>query len=325
MDEVRIGFVGAGGNARGHMGRLGEVEGARIVAICDISAEAAGAAAQEHGGAVYTDHHQMLDEVEMDALYVSVPPFAHTDAEVLAAQAGIHLFVEKPVVLDMDKGLEILAAIQDAGVLSGVGYQLRLLDTSQRIRAYLAGRQVAMISSHRWGGLPGTPWWRVMDRSGGQLHEQTTHQLDLMRFMMNAEVVEVYARYDLLTMQDIEGITIPDSQAALLTFDNGTIATITTSPMMTQGGGKSDIVMLLRDQMIGWSPSAVTVAGLPAPELEGEPQTAPTIDAVFVAAIRAGDQDLIPCSYEDGLRTCDVTLAANESARTGRPVKPRMA
>lgn len=324
MNEVRIGFVGAGGNARGHMTRLQEVEGVRIVAICDVNEEAAQAAAQEYGALSFTDHHRMLDEVEMDALYVSVPPFAHTDAEILAAQAGLDLFVEKPVVLDMDKGLEILEAIRRAGVLSCVGYQLRLLDTSRRIRAYLADRQVAMISSHRWGGLPGTPWWRVMEQSGGQLHEQTTHQLDLMRFVTGAEVVEVYARYDLLTMHDIEGITIPDSQAALLTFDNGAIATITTSPMMTRGGGKSDLNLLLRDQIIGWSPSAISVTGLPAPELEGEPRETPTIDAVFVEAIRTGDQELIPCSYEDGLRTCDVTLAANESAATGRPVKPRM-
>lgn len=324
MTEVRIGFVGAGGNARGHMARLAQIEDTRIVAVCDVVEEAARAAAQEHQAEAYTDHHRMLEEVEMDALYVSVPPFAHSDAEIAAAQAGLHLFVEKPVVLNMDRGLQILEAIQSADVLSCVGYQLRLLDTTQRIKAWLVGRQVAMISSHRWGGLPGTPWWRVMEQSGGQLHEQTTHQLDLMRYMTGSEVVEVYARYDLLTMQDIEGITIPDSQGVLMTFDSGAIATILTSPMMTQGGGKSDLSFLLRDRIIGWSSGQITVTGLPAPELEGEPKETPNIDEVFVEAVRAGDQSLIPCSYEDGLRTADVTLAANESAQTGRPVKPRM-
>ncbi len=325
MSEVRIGFVGAGGNARGHMGRLSEIEGVEIVAICDVVEESARQAAEEFGARVYTGHREMLDQVEMDALYVSIPPFAHTDAEVLAAQAGLHLFVEKPVVLSMDKGFEVLEAIEAAGVLSCVGYQVRLMDTSRRVRAYLSDRQVAMISSHRWGGLPGQPWWRVMEQSGGQLHEQTTHQLDLMRFCTGDEVVEVYARYDRLTMDDVEGITIPDSQAALLTFARGTIATIVTSPMMTRGGGKSDINFLLRDQIIGWSPREITVSGVEAPELEGEPEETQNIDQAFVSAIRAGDQSLIPCSYEDGLRTCDVTLAANESARTGEAVRPRMA
>ncbi|MEA3400923.1 MAG: Gfo/Idh/MocA family oxidoreductase [Armatimonadota bacterium] len=325
MTEVRVGFVGAGGNARGHMNRLSDIEGVNIVAICDVVEETAAEAAETHSASAYIDHHDMLDEVEMDALYVSVPPFAHTDAEIIAAQAGIHLFVEKPVVLNMDTGLEILEAIREAGVLSCVGYQLRLMDTSQRVRAYLADRQVAMISSHRWGGLPGTPWWRVMDQSGGQLHEQTTHQLDLMRFCTGDEVVEVCARYDRLTMDDVEGITIPDSQGVLMTFASGTIATIVTSPMMTQGGGKSDISFLLRDQIIGWSPRQISVSGLEAPELEAEPEERPSIDEVFVQAIREGDQSLIPCSYEEGLRTCDVTLAANRSAETGRPVAPQMA
>ncbi len=324
MDEIRFGFVGAGGNARGHMERLSAVEGAEIVAICDINEGAASAAASEYGADAYTDHREMIDSVEMDALYVSIPPFAHTDAELLAAEAGLHLFVEKPVVLDMDKGFEILEAIEKAGVLSSVGYQLRLLDTSKRLRNYLADRQVAMISSHRWGGLPGAPWWRRMEQSGGQLHEQTTHQLDLMRYCTGDEIVEVYARYDRLTMDDIEDITIPDSQGVLMTFASGTIATLTTSPMMTQGGGKSDINYLLRDQIIGWSPREITVQGVDAPQLAGEPEETPNIDETFVRAIREGDQSIIPCSYEDGLRTCDVTLAANRSAESGQPVTPEM-
>ncbi len=329
MSEVKIGFIGAGGNARGHMTRLGDVEQARIVAICDLSEDAAGSAVEEFGGAAFADYHAMLDEVEMDALYISIPPFAHTDAEILAAQAGLHLFVEKPVVVEMDRGLEILDAIRAAGVLSSVGYQLRLMDTSQRIRAYLADRTVAMISSHRWGGFPGVPWWRVMDQSGGQLHEQTTHQVDLMRYLTGHEVVEVYAHYDLLAMGDVEGIAIPDSQAAMFTFDNGTIATVTTSPMMMQGGGKSDLNFLLRDQIVGWSAGQVSVMGLEAPDLAGEAQEMPGapahIDEAFVRAILAGDQSLIPCSYEDGLRTADVTLAANASSRAGEPVRPKMA
>lgn len=324
MEQVRIGFVGAGGNARGHMGRLAEVEGADIVAVADLAQERAREAAAEHGATAYTDHRAMLDTEELDALYVSVPPFAHTDAEVLAAGAGLHLFVEKPVVLDMDKGFEILEAIQQAGVLSAVGYQLRLVDSSQRLRAYLADKTVAMISSHRWGGLPGTPWWRVMDQSGGQLHEQTTHQLDLMRYVTGDEVVEVNARYALRTMGDIENITIPDSQAVLLEFASGALATLTTSPMMTRGGGKSDIVFLLRDQMLEWSVGGVKGVPETPEELAGEPAETPNIDQVFVQAILSGDQSLIPCSYEDGLRSCAVTLAANQSAATGRPIKPAL-
>lgn len=322
MDELRIGFVGAGGNARGHMSRLVQIEGVRIVAVADVSEERAQQAAAEHGAQAYGDYHPMLDGEDLDALYVSVPPFAHTDAEILAARRGLHLFVEKPVVLNLDKGLEILEAIREAGVLSAVGYQLRLMDSTRRLKSFLAGKTVGMISSHRWGGLPSTPWWRVMEQSGGQLHEQTTHQLDLMRFVTGDEVVEVYARYALRTMADVENFSIPDSQAVLLEFASGALATLTTSPMMTKGGGKSDVAFLLRDLILEWSPTGVRGIPETPEELAGESAETPNIDQVFVQAIRAGDQSLIPCSYEDGLRTCAVTLAANESAATGQPVKP---
>ncbi len=324
MSEVRIGFVGAGGNARGHMGRIAAIDGVSIVGIADVVEELAEETSAEYGATAYTSHHELLDREALDGLYVSIPPFAHTDAEVLAAAAGVALFVEKPVVLDMDKGFEVLEAIKSAGVLSSVGYQLRLLDSTERLRAYLADKSVAMISSHRWGGLPGTAWWRVMDKSGGQLHEQTTHQLDVMRYVMADEVVSVTAHYSLRAMSDVEGITIPDSQAVLMEFASGTLATISTSPMMTQGGGKSDIVFLLRDQMIEWSAGGVKSSPEQVAAFEGEMVEMPNIDEMFVAAIRAGDQSLIPCSYEDGLRTCAITLAANESAATGKTVKPAM-
>src|SRR5439155_16568344 len=117
-----------------------------------------------------------------DALYVCVPPFAHEDAELIAARKGIHLFVEKPVALDVDWGASVAAVIRETGILSSVGYSLRYLPATETARRYLAGKEIAMVASHRWGGLPETPWWRVMEQSGGQLVEMTTHQVDLMRY-----------------------------------------------------------------------------------------------------------------------------------------------
>jgi len=265
----------------------------------------------------------MLDKEELTALYVSVPPFAHTDAEVLAAQKGLHLLLEKPVCLSMDKGFEILEAIERAGVLSCVGYQLRYTDVTQRLKAYLADKTIGMISSHRWGGLPGTAWWRVMDQSGGQLVEQTTHQVDIMRYVAG-EIVEAYAKYATRTMGDVENFTIPDSQAVLFEFESGALATMSTSPMAGGKAGKGDISFLLHEQRVDWSGSKVT-GSPPVPAFEGEPKETPNIDQVFVAAIRAKDQSLIASSFRDGLMSLDATLAANESAATGKPVRTKMA
>jgi predicted dehydrogenase len=323
MSEVRAAFIGAGGNAGGHMTRFAEVEGARIVAVCDIDEARATEAAGKFGAVAYTDHHRMLDEVDCEVVYVSVPPFAHTDAEILAARKGCAVFVEKPVTLSMEQGFEILEAIEGNGVLSCVGFQLRLLDPVKRARTWLADKTVAMISSHRWGGLPGTPWWRVMSKSGGQLVEQTIHQVDAIRYLAG-DVVEVYARYALRTMSDVEGFDIPDSQAVLMVMRSGALMTLTTSPMMTKGGGRSDIVFLLRDQILTVGFQGNSLAPGEDPWLCAPPEPTPNIDQVIVQAVRTGDQSLLPCSYREGLKTLDAVLAANRSAQSGKPERTLM-
>lgn len=318
-DQIRVAFVGAGGMAQSHMGNLSAIEDIKIVGICDVAEERAAEVAEKYSAAPYTEYRRMLDEVEIDALYVVVPPFAHEDAEVLAVRNGTHLFVEKPVVINMDKGYEIAEAIDKAGVLSCVGYQLRLLDSVQRARRYLANRTLGMVTSHRWGGLPGAPWWRVMGRSGGQMHEQTTHQIDLMRYL-GGEIVEVYAQYSLRTLGGVENLDIPDCQAAMFKYIDGAIGLVATSPMMRRGGGVSDLKFLVDDHILEWRVNGNTLTPDDDAEVIAEPEQTGTIDAAFMEAIRLGHSGPIPCSYRSGLQTSAVTLAANESARCGKPI-----
>jgi len=322
MEETRVAFIGAGGNASGHMKRVKEVDGATIVAICDVAEDRTQAAAAEMGASAwYADHHALLDKEDFDALYISVPPFAHTDAEILAAQKGAALFVEKPVVLDMEQGIEILEVIEKAGVVSCVGYQLRYLDAAQRVKQYLSDKTVAMVSHHRWGGLPGTAWWRVMEQSGGQLVEQTTHGVDMMRYVLG-DIVEVYAKYATRTMADVENLTIPDSQEVLLEFDTGALGLVSTACM---GGGKSDMSFLLRDGTLEFGYTNYKISPDPGGEYAEPLAETASIDDVFIEAVRAKDQSKILSSYRDGLKTCDVTLAANRSATLNRPVRPYFA
>jgi predicted dehydrogenase len=323
MSNLQVGFIGAGGNARGHMGRVAEIEGATIAAVCDVDGARAAEAAQEHGARVYVDHMEMLDAETLDALYISVPPCAHTDAEIEAAGRGIHLFVEKPVHLSMDAALRICEAIDEAGIITCVGYQLRYLDPTQKLKQWLSGKTIGLVATTRWGGLPGTPWWRVMEESGGQLVEQTTHQIDLMRYFAG-EVVEVSARYALRTMGDVEDFGIPDAQALWMRFASGALGTCTTSCMAVEGGSKGDLDVLLKSQRVGWAADRVTSSPEVA-ELSGPYAEMPNIDRVFLDAVRSGSRRKILSSYLDGVRTLDVTLTANRSAeRDGEPLPTRL-
>jgi predicted dehydrogenase len=292
-----------------------------IVALADIAEEKARAAADQFGGKAFSDYRAMLDETEMDALYVCVPPFAHEDAEILAARRGIHLFVEKPVALTMEKAQEIAAVIRETGVLSSAGYVLRYFKGTALARKMLEGREIAMVTSHRWGGIPGVPWWRSMDRSGGQLVEMTTHQVDLMRYL-GGDIAEVSSRSDFRVLKDLPDFTIPDAQIALFQFASGAIGCVSNSCALTKGGGRGDLDFVTRDAVVRWEGETASVS--PSDAIETPEATGPqrSIDAAFVEAVRTGNRSLILCDYEEGLKTLDVTLCANRSAAEGgRPVK----
>lgn len=317
---VRVGFVGTGGIATHHLEQLRKVEGAQVVALCDVAEARAQEAAGKFGGKVYTDYRKMLDAETLDALYICIPPFAHSDAEILAARKGIHLFVEKPVSLDVGLGLKINEEIQKAGVISSVGYSLRYTPAAEAMRRFLQGKTIAMVTSNRWGGVPGTSWWRVMAQSGGQLVEQTTHQVDLMRYLAG-EIVEVYARYAQRVIGDLENATIPDVQVATFQFASGAVGSITTSCALTKGGGQSDVTVILRDMWVRYGKEVtVSPAGAASVPVSADPMS--DIDASFIRAVQTGDRSLIKCSYEDGLKSAAVCLAANESAASGRPARP---
>jgi len=123
--SVRIGFIGTGGIAQSHIGRLREIPEAEIVAVCDIDEARVRSVAEPLGAAVYTDGARLIAGERLDALYVCVPPHAHGDLEIQAARKGLPLFVEKPVNLDLDAALAACRAIREAGVMSQVGYGMR--------------------------------------------------------------------------------------------------------------------------------------------------------------------------------------------------------
>jgi len=324
--SVRVGFVGTGGIATGaHMPALQKTAGVEFVAHCDPVRARAQAAADRFGGQVYADHHELLEKADVDALYVCVPPNAHTDAETIAAGKGIHLYVEKPIVLDMEKGLEIWEAVKKANIITSVGYQMRYSPGVQWVKQFLQDKQVGMVAGNRWGGIAGDEhhWWRVQTISGGMFHEQATHGMDLIRYVVG-EVANVFARYSLTVLTGVPNLDIPDSQVILLEFRNGATGYYAANCSLTQGGGWSAHDFIARDVMVRHTWGGVTVSPEDAVTVE-LPEQKMNADEAFIEAIRTGDRSLILTDYLDGLKTCEVTLAANESAETGKPVAMRLA
>jgi predicted dehydrogenase len=318
--SVKIGFVGCGGIANAHMKNLAQMENAELVAFCDIVGEKAQAAADEYGGQAFTDHREMYEQAEMDAVYVCLPPFAHTDQEVLAAQAGLSLFVEKPIAISMEKAREIEAAIADADIIDCVGYHFRYHDTTAWAKEALGDQTIAIVLGYWMGGFPQVAWWRVMDESGGQILEQTTHIIDLARYFAG-EVERVSAEMALRVMHDVENISITDVGTVNLRFESGAIGNITNScipPGMMGSGlnvaGEDTVCLITQDTL-----KIKTADGVEEKSWEW---IAPhwRESEVFVKAVETGDASEILSPYSDAVKSLAVSIAANESAETGQPV-----
>jgi myo-inositol 2-dehydrogenase / D-chiro-inositol 1-dehydrogenase len=318
-EEVRVGFIGCGGNARGHMRRVREIPGARIVGVCDVVEEAARKAADETGAEPYTDHRRLLERSDLRAVYISIPVFAHGQPEFDTIERGLPFLVEKPVAIDMQTAREIEAAVRQANLLTAVGYQLRYSGTVDVAQQLLDGQRLGLVNGRYWcnsgAGNPGL-WLRQMAKSGGQLVEQATHTIDMMRCLAG-EVTEVYCAS---TQQVLKEIDCPDFNAVTLKFANGAVGSLTTSWAFGQGWGNTNVVeILFEDAMLSWTHSTLTLYR--EGKAEEHSPSGPGVDEVFIEAVRTGDGSTIRSPYSDAVKSLAVSLAMNRSARENYPVK----
>jgi len=316
---VKIGFIGAGGIANAHMNALQVVEDVQIVAIADVIQERAESAAARFLARAYSDYHEMIESEKMDAIYVCVPPFAHEDQEVLAAQKGIHLFVEKPVAVNMDTARRVRDAIMRSDIVTAVGYHWRYGSNTERAREFLRDRQIGMVLGYWMGGFPGVMWWRQMARSGGQMVEQTTHIFDLARYICG-DVAEVYAAYANRVSQNIPEFDVYDVGTATLKFETGVVGTISNTCILSVPNTvglhviAKDLVVEIHGDLKIIEPGHTEV-------FTGGSNAMLEENKAFIEAVRTGNTDGIRSTYADALKTLATTLACNESAATGKPVK----
>ena len=317
---VKIGFIGTGGIANAHMSALAGMDDVELKAFMDIREDRAEEAAHKHRGRAYSDHNAMLDSEELDAVYVCVPPFAHTGQELAVVRRGLALFVEKPVALSMAHAREIEAAIDEAGVISSVGYHWRYYDTTEAATVALAGKSVGMTLGYWMGGMPGVHWWRVKAESGGQMVEQTTHICDLSR-LFAGEVDTIYAAMALRALGNVEALDVPDVGAAVLRYESGAIGAIHNTCVLSQGYTVG-IHIIAHDLVVQQTGGLLKII-TPDEVHEHHPRVNPTIaiNAAFVEAVRTGERENIRSPYSDSVKTLAISLAANKSDETGEPVR----
>lgn len=317
---VRLGFIGTGGIVGHHLRTLTQLSDAQLVAFCDVVLDKAQSAASTYGGKAYDNYVRMFDSEKLDAVYICLPPFAHGDQELEAVKRGLPIFVEKPVATTTAKADQILAAIQKKGLISAVGYHWRYMDLTAKARERLAGQAVGFALGSWTGGMPGVAWWRVLEQSGGQIVEQTTHIFDLARYLMG-EVKSVHAAARTGLLKDVEHYSVHDASITNLTFASGAIASITSACMLSTGGYVG-LDLYLKDQVLRIDHRNLSVEKASGKEIFYLANN-PTLDedAAFLRAVQSGDSSGIRCPYAEAVKTLKLTLAATQSAIEKRVVE----
>jgi len=336
---VRVGMVGVGDQGERHLRCLSQIEDAEIVALNDTNVVRAEEVAKRFGARAYGSFEEMLDEARLDALFVIVPPFARGPYEVAAARRGIHIFVEKGIALSMKTANEIDKAIREAGVISSVGQQCRYWEVTDKVQELLKDRPIGFVQGYYMGGVT-VGWDGLKSGSGGVLHNRGCHSVDLIRYLVG-EIQSIYAAYGARPLPSSADFDVEQVQTLTLKFESGIVGSMTATGF-TEVHSTNPFIMRLGVDIFTpdcvfqldwarrhyWNRGANSGLGVLRIVKRGQVEVIEPLDdswlaedRSFIEAVKTGDHSVVRCSFSDALWTCAVTLAADQSAASGKEVR----
>jgi len=315
----------------------------RLAATCDIVEERARAAAERFGAGRYaTDYRDLFCSGGVDAVSLCLPHHLHADAAIAAAEAGIHVFCEKPIATTPADADRIIAACDRAGVRLGVCYQNRYNLASRALRkAVDHGRfgrllQAGITFQNRKSPdyyAPGDWHGRWATEGGGALTTQAIHTMDLMLWLMGP-AASVQARMATL----VHAIEVEDTAAAAIEFASGALGTVVATTaahtfwsQRLEVTGTHGKAVLLNNRIVEWdfadgAPDRAAVTAID--ELRETPDErgryGPGHERIlrdFVGCLLAGRRFAL--DGREGRRISDLLWAIYESGRTGQLVRLR--
>jgi predicted dehydrogenase len=355
VTPVRVGLIGCGKVGQIHAAGLRGLAEAELTAVCDVSPERVGAFADRYGARGYTDVGALLREAGVETVVIGTPHPQHAAPAVRAAEAGVHVLVEKPLAATLADCDAMLRAADRAGVLLGVISQRRFYEPVRRMKEAIdvgkIGRPaLGVFTMYSWrepAYYRSDPWRGKWDtEGGGVLVNQSPHQLDLLRWFLGpvAEVSGYWANVN------HPGVDVDDTAVAVLRFQNGGLGAIVTSVAQKPGihtkvhvhGTSGASVGVETDRGATFIAGMTAIAEPPLNDvwtIPGEENLLSSfqaedrarftqIDAAthyhglqiqdFLRAVREGRPPLV--TGEDGRAVVELFTAIYRSNREGRPV-----
>lgn len=330
---LKVGIIGAGRIGRVHSESISKyVKGAEIKAISDVKiTEELTSWAKSMGiPEVYDDYKKILQDPEIDAVLVCSSTNTHAPISIEAAQAGKHVFCEKPVDADPAKIREVLAAVEKAGVKFQVGFNRRFDHNFKAIKDRVAAGDIGEPHVIRVTSRdPEAPPIEYVKASGGMFFDMTIHDFDMIRYLSGSEVEEVFAVGTVLVNPEIGKAGDIDTAVITLKLKNGAIGVIDNSRKAAYGYdqraevfGSKGAIHITNDtgSTAVFSGENGVVAEKPKYFfLERYMQSFADEISCFVDSVVNDKPTLV--NGNDGLQPVLIALAAKKSLEENRPVK----
>lgn len=229
---MRSAIVGCGSIAQVHAQAIGKLCQEGLVAVADIERDKAERMAVLYGAKAYSDWEIMLEREQIDVLHICTPHYLHTPMAVSALERGVHVFMEKPPVINRQQWVQLSEAVRNRqnGSKVGICFQNRYNSSVQYVKKHL--------DKGTWGGLLGArgivTWqrdeeyyaaggWRgrTETEGGGALINQAIHTLDLLQYFAGEKALAVEAVMDRQHLP--ESIGVEDMAAVYIAYPHARV------------------------------------------------------------------------------------------------------
>jgi myo-inositol 2-dehydrogenase/D-chiro-inositol 1-dehydrogenase len=277
-----------------------------------------------------TDNRVVLDDPEIDAVVITAPSGLHSELICQAANAGKHIFSEKPVGFEVEPIEQAIAAARAAGVQLQVGFNRRFDPDVCQLAEDVRNGAVGELHSLRVVNRdPAAPPIEFVRRSGGMFFDFAIHDFDTIRFLSDSEVVEVFAAGAVLIDPEIGGAGDIDTAIISLRLANGALCVIDNSRQARYGydqrfeafGSKGNLVVdnarpTIRESFLE---DGVFTDLPPADFVARYKQAFVNELATFVDCVR--EHRPVSVTAEDALAAVRIAGAAKRSSEENRPVR----
>lgn len=328
MRQITLGAVGAGKIGKLHTENILRMPGVQLKVVADPYIDENWA--KGWGLATTTDPEVVFSDEDIDAVLIFSPSTMHSDQIIAAAQAGKHIFCEKPMALDSKQIRDALAAIAKAGVKLQIGFNRRFDPEFQRLKEGMISGEVGRLYLIRITSRdPAPPPIDYIKTSGGMFLDMTIHDFDMVRYLSGSEVKEVYATGAVLVDPAIGEAGDIDTAITTLKLENGAMAVIDNSRQAVYGFDQRIEVFGSKGSMeaINLTPTQ-TILATAEGVIRDKPQK--FILERYRESYQAEIEDFIMALREDrkpavggndGLASILIGIAASDSMKTGKPVR----